>query len=519
MRIQVEQTSITMRKLSLQRFSSQATRSLRERSKGSLHKFVAALLVGSSVLASTVHAELPPENRCPTVTPPSQSGAPADAGALLVKEGMQLSATDVLFLRALFPKEIWNQREAFFYEGMQMLVGPCHRRYVLPDFFTRATEAHRKEAALDSDGNLKNYRAGTPFPSETIDPKAPDAALRWAWNFETRYRGAGFSGKFRLTDVSRRDQSPLTFLGEFFQIFLAQRSDLRESEYKEPDIGRKLWVAGGRFDEPFDARHLAWRQIRNLKSQTSAGDPDDIFVYVPTMRKSRRAATAWVDGLFMPTYHASGDSGGGGIRYGGFGNGYGDAGGTIAPTAGKSIAASENLRRGFIGLSIRPNAYTWNYVGEQEVLAPINSARVGYPQNPDLNFGPYGLSYASDRWDVRYAVVIRGASKRDGEAFDFLTLYIDYQTLQPLYYITQRKNGLLIDIGVLVHRYSGDNANYPQWPNGSSALAFDPVGASFITVGTGGGWRRESYDILSLPPDADRLRRMTSISALDIEGH
>lgn len=482
-----------------------------------LHAFALCLL-SVGIFASTAYAELPAENRCPTVTPPSVSGAPADAGTLLVKEGMELSAADILHLRALFPKEIWNQREVFFFEGMQMLVGPCHRRYPAPDFFTQETQAHHGKAELDSHGNLEKYVAGTPFPTETIDPKASDAALRWAWNFETRYRGAGFTGKFRLTDVSRRDKSPLTFLGEFFQVFLAQRADLRESEYKESDAGRKLWVAGGRFDEPFDARHLAWRQIRNLKSQANAGNPDDIFVYVPTMRKSRRAATAWVDGLFMPTYHASGDTGGGGMRYGGFGAGYGDAGGTVAPSAGKSIASSENLRRGFIGLSIRPNAYTWEYVGEQEVLAPLNSARIGYPQNPNLNFGPYGLSYASDRWDVRYAVIIRGKSKRDDEAFDFLTLYVDYQTLQPLYYITHRKNGLAIDIGVLVHRYSGDNANYPQWPNGSSALVFDPVGAAFITVGTGGGWRRESYDVLSLPPDSERLQRMTSISVLDIEG-
>ena len=43
-------------------------------------------------------------------------------------------------------------------------------------------------------------------------------------------------------------------------------------------------------DEPFDARDLAWRQFRMEDSRTDYDEPDDIFTYVPTMRKSRRAA-------------------------------------------------------------------------------------------------------------------------------------------------------------------------------------------------------------------------------------
>ena len=37
------------------------------------------------------------------------------------------------------------------------------------------------------------------------------------------------------------------------------------------------------------------------------------------------------------------------------------------------------------------------YVGERDVLAPLNTTRSGYPHSEERNFGPSGLSLASDR--------------------------------------------------------------------------------------------------------------------------
>ena len=75
-------------------------------------------------------------------------------------------------------------------------------------------------------------------------------------------------------------------------------------------------MAGGRFFEPFSARHLAWRQIRPEKADRRWQEPDDTFVYVPEMRKPRRAASAWIDGLYMPRYTVSGESAGGPVPIG-----------------------------------------------------------------------------------------------------------------------------------------------------------------------------------------------------------
>ncbi len=468
--------------------------------------------------ATGVHAELPPEGRCPDFTGAPSGEGEVDAGSPLVKEGGQLSLADLLALRQLLPEEVWSYREAFFYEGMRMTIGYCHRRYGVPDFFTAATAEFADRVELDEAGNLRGYVAGLPFPPESIDPARSDAAVKWAWNLEHRYRGAGPVGQFKILDLPSRVGAPQTYEGEWHFLRTGHRSDLVASDYRVPESTRSLWVAGGRFHEPTNARHLAWRQIRPRKASQHYEEPDDTFVYVPDMRKPRRSASTWSDGLFTPRYSVSGvEGGGGGVPFVTQGGSEFSPGGidSIHPTAGLSIAASEDIRKGFTGLALRPNAYDWTVLGEREVLAPLNGNEEGWPSDPSRNYGPTGLSIASDRWDVRYAVVIRGRARRKIDGVAAITLWIDAQTQQPLYYISQRENGFLLDIGILAHRYSGDRAGYPAWPGGEQARVFDPVAAVFYYVPSGGaGWRRESYDVVSVPIDPGKLRKLTSTDEL-----
>jgi hypothetical protein len=469
--------------------------------------------------AVAARAELPPENQCPTFSGTPGAGPARDAAPVRIREGMLLGYEDILLLGKLLPVEVWRNRDAFFHDGMRLEIGPCHRRYPVADFYRKATEAFAGQAHLDEDGNLRGHVAGLPFPPDDIDPRAPDAGLRWAWNFERRYRGAGPAGHFRIVDMPSRLGGIQTYEGEWYLLQTGFRADLPESDY-HTEIGEGTsWIAGGRFNEPMNARHLAWQQLRPLDVAQSFSRPDDTFVYVPTMRKVRRAVSSWVDGVYMPRYRVSGDAGGGGMPIGGGGEGFGLSG-AINPTAGESIAVTENLRRGFEGLAVRPNAYVWRVVGEREVLAPLNVTRTGYPVDKDRNFGPSGLSAGSDRWDVRWAVVLQGAVKERGRDFDLLTLWIDYQTQQPLYVMTkQRQGGRLVEVGIQLHRFSGDLSRYPAWPDGSKANVFDPVAAVFYDVADGGsGWRRESYDMLSLPRDESDLQAMASPSYLE-RGH
>jgi hypothetical protein len=481
-------------------------------------RLLAAALAGS--LASLIAAqgaawELPPEGRCPDFT-----GAPADdlaedIGAPMVQEGGMVGLEQMMALHQLLPPEVWSYREAFFYEGMRMEIGSCHRRYPVAAFYAAATDEFQGRARVDEDGNLHDYLAGLPFPPASFAASTPGAAARWAWNLQHRYVGAGPVGSFRIVDMPARLGTPQTFEGTFFYVRTGHRADLAVSDYRVPESKKSVFVAGGKFERPLAARHLAWRQIRLRDSERNYRKADDTFVYVPTMRKPRRAASTWVDGLYTPRYTVSGDDGGGPIPIGVGGSEFAPALDSIQPTAGLSIAATEDIRRGFTGLALRPNAYDWKLVGEREVLAPLNAVAPGWPLVENRNYGPSGLSVASDRWDVRHAVVIEGTARRRVEGVAAVVLWIDIQTQQPLYMITKRDNGLLLDVGILVHRFSGDEAAYATWPGGEPAHVFDPVAAVFYFVpGGGSGWRRESYDVRSLPVDPARLRKMTSTDEL-----
>jgi hypothetical protein len=470
------------------------------------------------LLAAAAAAEPPPQGRCPTLQGRPGEEALLDATPALLREGMVLGAEDVLRLRELIPEEIWSQRSEFFHPGMRMEIGPCHRRYPVADFYARATLELSGRARVDEDGNLHDYGAGLPFRPQEIDPAAPDAGVRWAWNLAYRYRGGGPRGEFRLVELPGRLGGPQTYQGTFFLLQTGHRSDLAESGWAVPEAKRAVFVAGGRFSEPFDARHLAWRQIRPAETERDAGEPDDTFVYVPTMRKMRRAATAWVEGMFTPRYRASGDAGGGGILVGGgdaYRPGGGLPGGAIQPSAAASIQSAEDIGRGFASLLLRPNAWSWRLVGEREVLAPLNTTRPCFPAEPDRNFGRSGLSLASDRWEIRQAAVLEGSAKKSGGAFEQIAIYVDTQTQQPLYLFTRKRSGRLVDLTIPAHRFSGDVAGYPRFPSGHEALVFDPVATVSYSALDGSGWRRESCEVRSTPVSDSDVRRYTSSAFLE----
>ena len=66
-----------------------------------------------------------------------------------------------------------------------------------------------------------------------------------------------------------------------------------------------------------------------------------------------------------------------------------------------------------------------------------------------------------------------------------------------------------------MHRFSGDVADYPNAPGAGRALIVDPVAAVYYHAADGGsGWRRESYDVISIAPSRSALRKMTSTNTL-----
>ena len=283
------------------------------------HEFKRSLVLCLTLLtlAAPASAVPPDEGDCPTISG-GETESGEDAAPLLLKPGMRVDHQGILALQSLMPAEVWRHRDVFFFEGMLMEIGPCHRRYPVPDFYRKATEELSDQVSVDRKGNLKGYVAGVPFPPEQIDLEDSDAATKWAWNLEKRFRGAGPRGRFRINHFPSRMGATLRFEGDFFLFQVAGRADLKDTDYRVPGHDKMIWAGGGLFTKPFDARELAWRQFRSPKSEDKWTAADDIFAYLPALRKVRRAATPWVEGAYMPRFTVAGQpQGSGGIAIGG----------------------------------------------------------------------------------------------------------------------------------------------------------------------------------------------------------
>ena len=140
----------------------------------------ARILAALGLLAASAGAGVPDEGDCPRLGGRGSESSFEDATPTLIREGFALGYSDLPRLRELIPAEVWSHRNVFFSAGMLMEMGPCHRRYRVPAYFSDATERFAARARLDADGNLRGYVAGTPFPPESIaadDPATASVAL------------------------------------------------------------------------------------------------------------------------------------------------------------------------------------------------------------------------------------------------------------------------------------------------------------------------------------------------------
>ena len=167
-------------------------------------------------------------------------------------------------------------------------------------------------------------------------------------------------------------------------------------------------------------------------------------------------------------------------------------------------------------LELRPILYEYSVLGVQDLLAPINAGKPAYPEDELRTFGPYGLSWASDRWDVRRSLAIQGVLREAiGEegAIARMRLWVDLQTLHPLYYVSYDAKGELIDVGYFVGRWSEDREGYPRWPDDPDrpVRVIDSVGAGFANLRLKGSWRRESWTLVAIPDSEKAVQRALSI--------
>lgn len=408
----------------------------------------------------------------------------ADAGHR-VEEGSVVSYDRAESLRELLPAPFWEHRRHYFGTDMALEIGPAHRDYAPPPVYQEATRSYRGRARIGPEGELLGYRAGQPFPVGEIDCKGdPQAGAKLIWNFVHRWEGFGAQATFRYTYWDRGEQLPLLYEGTTSAFFLKYRPEPQFAE-NDGDVfpnETRVVVAGLEVEKPSEmagTRSLTYRYVDSLGA---AEKPEDTWVWLRALRRVRKISEVNRSSAFSGTDFTFDD---------------------------------------LFSFSGLPVQYEWRCLGRAEVLAPMNTQRLGFPYQRDGDFGPSGLSYASDRWEQRRAIQLEMVPKDPEHPYSRKVIWIDEQTFQPLYSFAWDRKGELWKIIHHNHRWSEDDLDgiparewYPAWEAVPEPRDLRVVSDSLLNVQTGTGDRLDFWDSRGTAPDPRSLRRYIDVRRL-----
>ncbi len=409
------------------------------------------------------------------------------------EEGDVISFDEIDKLEGYLPPEFWKHREYFFYEGMEMEIGPAQREYGAADAYVAASERFHGQAKIGRDGALENYTAGLPFATDEIQCKVdPLAGSKIIWNFQKAWNGDGAKAHWSYTYWDRGDQLPLYFRGQARTIRMTERVEPQYLDSNGGDIfknERRQQVFGIEVEAPFDSRgiQLLTYRYKAADAPLDRTKNDDTWVFVPDLRRTRRISTAQRSDSVLGTDFTLDDL------------------------------------RSFAGI---PPQYSWECLGETAVLAPMNTKSLAYPYSDDYNFGPFGFSFANDRWELRDVFIIRFDPRNEEHPYDHKDIYVDKETYEPLYSFAYDRKGELWKIIWHNHRYSEDwNGNDPRAKNGVWYRGWESVEEPkdlrviadvIVNVQTGTGNRIEYSDAHGTPlATKGKIRRYVDIGRLN----
>jgi hypothetical protein len=190
----------------------------------------------------------------------------------------------------------------------------------------------------------------------------------------------------------------------------------------------------------------------------------------------------------------------------------------VTDVGNTAIGATEPMRKGFVGLVIRPNAYKWKFAGVRDVLAPANVRASGFPPDLARNFGPSGLSLASDRWEIRRAVVLDGVRKARRASRARAALDRRADAAAAVLDLAAR-NGSVYEVWhlrePLQRRRPGRRRLGRKGPGFGAML---PVGQSFTVAGEGGAGAASRTCSPASRRRATRRRTSSTVQGLQREG-
>jgi Protein of unknown function (DUF1329) len=285
-------------------------------------------------------------------------------------------------------------------EGMQLRIVPTDKLDWPPPFKT-ATEKYSPQVQLNSDGTLKGYTAGQPFP--LLDPNDPQMATKVMWNFSYRPLYSD-DIDMRFPEVASFDKhstgSPLSYytVGHF-----AFYNNIGRIEVPPIPTDANGLASGIRyrfgfypFLEPSSLRGYGMVRQRHIDPKIE----DNVWVFNPQTRKLRRESA---DVLSDSIGALPGFGGGGGGGYGGGGMGGG---------SGSSAYANTLDPDSYFGFSAKIEDFNYRFLGEKEMLASVHAEH-----SPEVQC-PYdgGRTICPENWEMRHLYVIEAVVKPGRDA-------------------------------------------------------------------------------------------------------
>lgn len=285
--------------------------------------------------------------------------------------------------------------------GMQIRVVPSNK-LEWPPPYTTATEKYHAQVSLDSNGEIKNYVAGQPFP--LIDPNDAQVATKVMWNFSFR--------PLYTDDADLRDAQVASFAPDssatspvsYFTIgHFAFYNNVGRIEVNPVPTDPDAKASGVRFRfayypvlEPSNVRGYGMIRERHL----DPGVDDNTWVYNPQTRRLRRQSPEILSDALAAL-----------PGFSGFGAGAG------TPAAVTTIDPDS-----YFGFAAKVEDFTYRFLGEKSMLACVHAKNS--PETPCALDG--GHSICPEDWEIRRLYVIE-ADQKPGHSLSIpkRILYID----------------------------------------------------------------------------------------------
>jgi len=272
-------------------------------------------------------------------------------------------------------------------QGMTMKIIPTgHLDWPPP--YKDATERYSPQVSLGSDGELKGYAAGLPFP--LVDANDPDAATKIMWNFQFRPLHTDDLDSRGVEAVSHRAGSA-DEVEHFTFGHLGFYNSIGRTEIAPMPMDPDLMSTGiaSRFGA-FPILEPAEMRGAGIVSERYAipGFDDAVWEYSSETRRLRRLPTTELSDTFGVA-----TGGGAGVQSGGAGSAT-----TYASTWDPDSA---------YGFSAKIEDYSYRLLGERSMLASVEAANS--PAEPCASDG--GRTVCPENWEVRHLYVIEATAK------------------------------------------------------------------------------------------------------------